>query len=91
MSIHIDKLLQDKSVIYAMLIGKNGEIIVHSDQSIKKGKILSDLISENIKNSNKLLVQYFKKEKEGIYDMSMPIYVENKNWELQELVSLTRK
>ena len=78
MSIHIDKLLQDKSVIYAMLIGKNGEIIVHSDQSIKKGKILSDLISENIKNSNKLLVQYFKKEKEGIYDMSMPIYVENK-------------
>ena len=58
LGVYVDKITEDKSVVFAMILDHNGKVITHSDLKIQKGFLFDDMNSLNVINSDGPLIQY---------------------------------
>lgn len=75
LGVYVDKMSQDESVVYAMILDDRGRVISHSDLNIQKGFLLEDMGSLKAINSDKPLIQdNLYSEQYGHYiDVTMPM------------------
>ncbi|MBD3272161.1 MAG: HAMP domain-containing protein, partial [Elusimicrobia bacterium] len=78
LGVYVDKMSEDPSIVYAMILDDRGKVITHSDLSVKKGSAFKDLVSLRAINSDKPLIQDGYSERYGNYiDVAMPMMRDN--------------
>lgn len=79
LGVSLDRLMQEKSILYAMVLNSEGEVISHSDHTVAKNKKFTDPLTLQALSADSLLVQPFKNlDGESGYDISMPMVVKTK-------------
>lgn len=74
LGVYVDKITEDDSVLFAMILDDQGRVITHSDLTVKKGQRFEDMASLKIINSNTPLTQENYSSEYGEYiDVSMPM------------------
>jgi len=77
----IQTLMEDHSeIIWAMIINKEGKILIHSDPSVKLQKQLEDVYSQKAIKNETILIQEHKFNDEDIIDIAVPIMIEDNKW-----------
>lgn len=74
LGVYMDKAIEEKSVIYAMVLDNEGGVISHSDHTVVKGTVYNDPIGLKAKAAEKMLIQHnFTKILGNYYDIATPI------------------
>ncbi|MCK4532150.1 SpoIIE family protein phosphatase [bacterium] len=75
LGIYMDKIAEDKSILYAMILDKTGKIISHSDHRIIKGTTFKDSFWQKAVELEKgTLIQHnVDPSMEDYYDIAVPI------------------
>lgn len=74
LGVYMDKAIEEKSVIYAMVLDNEGGVISHSDHTVVKGTVYNDPIGLKAKAAERMLIQHnFTKILGNYYDIATPI------------------
>ena len=74
LGVYMDKAIEEKSVIYAMVLDNEGGVISHSDHNIIKGTVYNDPIGLKAQEANTILIQHnYAKNLADYYDIATPI------------------
>lgn len=74
LGVYMDKAIEEKSVIYAMVLNTEGGVISHSDHNIIKGAVYNDPIGLKAQEANAILIQHnYAKNLADYYDIATPI------------------
>lgn len=75
LGVYVDKITEEESIIYAMILDDRGRVITHSDLNIKKGFQFEDRISLRSINSDGPLIQDdgYSPEHGKYIDVTMPM------------------
>jgi signal transduction histidine kinase/ActR/RegA family two-component response regulator len=73
---NVDEVAKEADVVYAMILDRNGSVIVHSNRDDLIGRILDDPLSLQAADSKVHLIQDYKNEQTGeeIWDITCPIF-----------------
>ena len=73
---NVDQVAKEADVVYAMILDRNGSVIVHSNRDDLIGRILDDPLSMHAADSKVHLIQDFKNDQTGeeIWDVTCPIF-----------------
>jgi len=73
---NVDEVAKEADVVYAMILDRNGSVLVHSNRDDLIGRILDDPLSEKASASRVHLVQDYKNPQTGeeIWDVTCPIF-----------------
>ena len=73
---NVDEVAKETDVVYAMILDRNGSVIVHSNRDDLIGRILNDPLSLQAADSKVHLIQDYKNLQTGeeIWDVTCPIF-----------------
>ena len=73
---NVDQVAKEADIVYAMILDRNGSVIVHSNRDDLIGRILDDSLSKNAANTKVHLIQDFRSDQTGedIWDITCPIF-----------------
>ncbi|MCK4925590.1 MAG: hypothetical protein KAS61_11480, partial [Spirochaetes bacterium] len=73
---NVDEVAKEADVVYAMILDRNGSVIVHSNRDDLIGRILDDPLSLQAADSKVNLIQDYKNLQTGedIWDVTCPIF-----------------